>query len=121
MKKLVPVILILLSAGASFAQPGAAPAVPKYPSAYTGPNPDVVDTSNIIKLNDKFYAARAKLDHMPVLLPGKTTRQMPNSGRNMAPPEKMPNAWPNSRPDTLTKKYNNPLKQRTPRRKTQHP
>ena len=105
MKKLVSLVLILFCAQASFAQLNSIIISPGHPKSSALPNPYVIDTSSIKKINGNFYAGTAWLDHMPVLLPGKTTRQMPNSGKNMTAPEKMPIAWQGSRPDSITPKY----------------
>ncbi|MBO9618616.1 MAG: hypothetical protein J7539_06210 [Niabella sp.] len=68
---------------------------------HSEPNPDVIDTSSIKKLNDKFYLGKARLDNMPVLLPHNEKRNMPNPGLKVLPPEHMPNFWgkPEADPD----------------------
>lgn len=63
------------------------------PNLYLHPNPDIVDTSSIKKLSDKFYIAKARQDNMPILLPGGTGRTMPNATRPQAPHDRMPNLW----------------------------
>ncbi|MBZ4191747.1 hypothetical protein [Niabella beijingensis] len=60
---------------------------------YSYPNSDVVDTSSIKKLNDKFYIARARQDNMPVLLPSGAGGAIPNATRPQTPRDRMPNLW----------------------------
>ncbi|AHF17219.1 hypothetical protein [Niabella soli] len=93
MKYLVFVILLAGNSQFSFGQtPVLLLNSPSYKFP-TSPNPDVIDTASIKKLNDKFYIGNAKLDNMPVLLPYGTKKTMPNPGRAVRPPENMPNFW----------------------------
>lgn len=109
MKYLIFVTLLAASKQFSFAQaPALLLSTPSY-KYHEGPNPDVIDTSSIKKLNDAFYTATARLDHMPVLLPYGVRKNMPNPGRAMQPPENMPNLWERPASDTIRKTQRNPL------------
>ncbi|MBO9595888.1 MAG: hypothetical protein J7599_23495 [Niabella sp.] len=60
---------------------------------YLTPNPYIIDTARIKKINDKFYAGVARQDRMPVLLPYGTGKPMPNTGKGMNQADRMPNLW----------------------------
>ncbi|MGJ7033705.1 hypothetical protein [Niabella hirudinis] len=66
---------------------------PSYLNLYSIPNPDIIDTSSIVKLNNKFYIAESRQDRMPVLLPSGTGKKMLNAGGGMHKTDRMPNLW----------------------------
>lgn len=99
-------ILALLCCGfmASQAQKLVLPPKPAYPKLYLNPNPDIIDTANIKRLNDKFYTGKTRQDHMPVLLPYGTGKQITNTGTGMDTTGRIPNLW-NKRQQDSTPAY----------------
>ncbi|WP_300601318.1 hypothetical protein [Niabella sp.] len=106
------VILLLCCATTARAQEAKTFKKPVYPDFYLTPNPYIIDTGAVRKLNDKFYIGSARQDRMPILLPYGTGKRMLNAGNNKENTDQMPNLWNKPQPDSTTRQphsYKRPL------------
>ena len=104
MKLLLSIIIAIAVFSSATAQTTLPPLrLDHYP---TGPNPDVIDTAGIKKLNENFLIAKARQDHMPVLLAHGEKNTLPNLGKNLRKREGIPNAWKAPRRDTIKNQLN---------------
>gem|GEM_PF-5104523 len=99
MKYLIITLLCCSTAVARAQQP----AKPASPELYLRPNPDIVDTAGIKKLDEKFYIGLARQDRMPVLLPYGAGKGITNPGAGVKPMDRMPNLWNKRQPDSNTR------------------
>ncbi|WP_018628282.1 hypothetical protein [Niabella aurantiaca] len=77
---------------------------PVYPGLYLVPDANIIDTTSVTKLNDKFYVGKARQDRMPVLLPFGTGKSIANAGTGLDKKGRMPNLWNQSQQDSMIRR-----------------
>ncbi|MCF3107901.1 hypothetical protein LL912_03835 [Niabella sp. CC-SYL272] len=94
------IIVLACCATAARAQGTTMPVKPADLKLYSRPDPYIIDTTTIKRLNEKFYTGLARQDRMPVLLPYGTGKPIANAGKGMNRTDRMPNLWNKPQPDS---------------------